>query len=48
MRSELQMICQEVCAWINLAKLSDFLIRNQIKYSSIDQRTESSAYLPLI
>ena len=47
MRSELQMICQVVCSWIYLAKLSDFLIRNH-KISPIDQRTESSVYLPLI
>ena len=41
MRSESQMICQGVCSWIYLAKLSDFLIRNH-KNSPIDQRTESS------
>lgn len=33
MRSELQMICQEVCSWIYLAKLSDFLIRNHKIFS---------------
>ena len=33
MRSELQMICQEVCAWIYLAKLSDFLIRDHKIFS---------------
>lgn len=30
---ELQMICQEVCSWIYLAKLSDFLIRNHKIFS---------------
>ena len=37
-----------VCSWIYFAKLSDIFLFGIIKYSPIDQRTESSVYLPLI